>query len=249
MARFYGSKSEYLTHQEQRHRKTVSSWIFFVILAVGLTFYICIKALDLSDPTASAMISLVAAGIAGLSAYRLTSSKMERAEKVANQFHKGRKGEYSIYDKLLPLGENFFVFEDVRMPRMGNIDFIVLGPTGIYTLEVKSHQGRIGYRNGQLTRDGYLFEKDIMRQARGEAAAVSQYLEEKFNHNYFVKAVLVFSNPQAKIPVEFRNPIDNVFVCPAHGLVHFLMDRPPVFTETVMSDIEAVLKKFVVAAV
>jgi len=62
-----------------------------------------------------------------------------KAEKEYYKFYRGGKAEGAIYYELAKLSNYFFVFQDIKIGDQGNIDFVVLGPTGLFSIEVKSH--------------------------------------------------------------------------------------------------------------
>lgn len=64
----------------------------------------------------------------------------------SKNYLQGRKGEYGTYFELLNLPDAYLVFQDVKFPKKySNIDFVVVGPAGIFAIEVKSHDGIIGF--------------------------------------------------------------------------------------------------------
>lgn len=68
------------------------------------------------------------------------------------------EGENLVSNYLNTLPKDYFVFNDVNLPgKGGNIDHVVIGPTGIYVIETKNYSGRyrikgnqwLYYKNGQ----------------------------------------------------------------------------------------------------
>lgn len=57
-------------------------------------------------------------------------------------WNKGIKGEYIVAEYLNQLPEDYFVFNDVKFPgSYGNLDHVVVGPTGVYVIETKNYEG------------------------------------------------------------------------------------------------------------
>jgi len=55
---------------------------------------------------------------------------------------KGIKGESIVAEYLNLLPKDYFVFNDVKFPgSYGNLDHVVIGPTGIYVIEAKNYKG------------------------------------------------------------------------------------------------------------
>ncbi|MCZ3367334.1 MULTISPECIES: nuclease-related domain-containing protein [Methanobacterium] len=57
-------------------------------------------------------------------------------------WNKGINGEYIVAEYLNQLPEDYFVFNDVKFPgSYGNLDHVVVGPTGVYVIETKNYEG------------------------------------------------------------------------------------------------------------
>ena len=111
----------------------------------------------------------------------------------------GQGAEEKIWSILNKLPRNFFHKGSVVLGKRGDIDEVVVGPTGIWTIEVKSHAGKITFDGKELRRNGELFKKDFLRQALAEKYAVHDFLGDKFRRNLLVQPVIVFSSPHAEI--------------------------------------------------
>ncbi|ADZ09735.1 NERD domain protein [Methanobacterium lacus] len=69
---------------------------------------------------------------------RLYSSGVENGKR----WNKGILGEKRVIKYLNMLPEAYFVFNDVKFPgSYGDLDHIVVGPTGIFVIETKNYQG------------------------------------------------------------------------------------------------------------
>jgi hypothetical protein len=56
---------------------------------------------------------------------------------------KGLVGEEIVSDYLKQLPEDYFIYNDVNLPgKMGNIDHVVIGPSGIFVIETKNYSGK-----------------------------------------------------------------------------------------------------------
>lgn len=56
---------------------------------------------------------------------------------------KGLEGENMVLKYLNTLPKNYFVFHDVTLPdKKGNIDHIVIGPSGLFVIETKNYTGK-----------------------------------------------------------------------------------------------------------
>lgn len=67
----------------------------------------------------------------------------------------------------------YYVFNDLYEPRVGNIDHLVVGPAGIVVVETKSKKGLVSVNgSGLLTVDGELMERDALRQVYNQRKAM-----------------------------------------------------------------------------
>lgn len=86
----------------------------------------------------------------------------------------------------------FYIFHDVELSGIGNVDHVALGPHGFFAIETKSHQGRVSARGKTLLLNGRPPEKDFVAQAwRG-----SYRLEEVLGQE--VSPVLCFTRASAR---------------------------------------------------
>jgi len=86
------------------------------------------------------------------------NSLTTESKKDGYSWKKGLEGEKLVADYLNTLPKDYYVYNDVKLPgKGGNIDHIVIGPTGIYVIETKNYTGKyrikgnqwLYYKNGQ----------------------------------------------------------------------------------------------------
>lgn len=123
----------------------------------------------------------------------------------------GLKGEKILKDtlrKVLP--DNYTAFHNVSFNRSGDVDCVVVGPSGVYIIEAKNHIGEISYSD-----KGW---RHLKTSQRG-----NQYYNENFkspvtqldNHifkarkffsnngvNVWIKGVVVFTNPDVTLSLQ-----------------------------------------------
>jgi hypothetical protein len=120
--------------------------------------------------------------------------------KHSNNFVSGLVGENDIEDELKSIGPGFFIFNKGLDTGRGNIDKIVIGPTGVWTLEVKSHNANVTFDGNVLLNWGKPFiEGDFLKQAYGEAKTLQDLIKSKLNIDIKVQSALIFSNKFAKV--------------------------------------------------
>lgn len=137
-------------------------------------------------------------------------------DKKLKKYQQGAKSEEKIEKILDNLGENYYVIHDVMISK-GNIDHIVIAPAGIYTIETKSHRGKITANQDELLLNGKNLSKDFLNQAIAEALTVKEYLKRISlgKADYFVQPILVFT----RAFVDVGGKVKGVKVLPEKWLV------------------------------
>ncbi|MBW1796517.1 MAG: thermonuclease family protein [Deltaproteobacteria bacterium] len=98
---------------------------------------------------------------------------------------KGILGEEMVVETLTPLDNSYVLINDVLLPEgKGNIDHILVGPTGIFVIETKN------YRRPYPKRFP-------IRQVIRNAVSLRYFLKEQIQLDIFVHALLVFADLNA----------------------------------------------------
>jgi hypothetical protein len=205
MAQVFGEKSKYLIRMDWINR----IGIFFMWLVLFFLFY---GFISVNFGKSATVTKVVIAAILYIPFVVIIKTYINKYFREHKSFYHGRKGEYAIYYELLKLSEQYLFFQDIKLlERRENIDFVVVGPTGIFTIEVKSNGGKIDYSGEKLTINGKEIEKNFLGQAMGETLNLKDYLLENGIKNIFIEPVLVFSNKYASVHFGFKK-IKNVYV-------------------------------------
>jgi hypothetical protein len=235
MAKVFGKPSPYLREKSLHHLYKS------VLMALG-GFAIALILLQAQssypNKTIGFLITYTLIVILAVLSYRF----YKEDDTTSDNYFRGRKGESIILEELKKLPDTFRVFCDVKIQHPYNIDFLVAGPTGIFTVEVKSHSGKIGYENGRITINSLVpKEKDFLRQAKGEAGSVAEYLKEKTGVDYWVSPVLVFSSPSVAMHFGLK-PVGDVFVV-GRGFLQELIrsSRGQQYSEATLLELESTL--------
>jgi hypothetical protein len=95
---------------------------------------------------------------------------------------RGEDAEFEVRKILEKLSDDYAIFQDVKIRKKLDVDFILVGPTGVYAIEVKSY------------RKSFLFgQRDFISQALGETMALKNYLEISGISNVYINAILVYT--------------------------------------------------------
>ena len=132
---------------------------------------------------------------------------------------RGILGEEAVADVLATLPSSYWVLHGVWTGH-GDVDHVVIGPTGVFALETKAWQGSFYRRRGQLYCNGKPAEH-VLRQARGAAGQVRQLLLEA-GIDEWVEAVVVASRASvSRSPLRFRL----AYVVSIKDVVDFVVGR------------------------
>ena len=111
--------------------------------------------------------------------------------------------EESVGDLLETLPNNYSVMNDF-VTKKGTIDYIVVGPKGILTIETKNHQGVVTNHGEMLLQDGHPFEKDFIKQAWALSYSVRDLLAEKEVGTLRPQPVIVFTDADVQVKERVR---------------------------------------------
>ena len=178
MSQMYGKKSDYLQNKIISYKSItiVVIGLFFIII-----FYILEHFFELASYKGLLVIVLIIIPLVLLLNFIGNKSLLK-----SFNYSQGKRGEENIWYVLKKLPNEYCVFQDIKMSR-GNVDFVVLGPTGLFVVEVKSHHGEVEFDGQELTNNGKRFEKDFLKQAKGEALQISNFLKNNLQQDVFIQ--------------------------------------------------------------
>ena len=144
-----------------------------------------------------------------------TDTITKRLDKQIEAHRLGQEGEDNTVQLVVQaLNGNWHVFRNLRLPgrNKGDLDIVLVGPPGVWVLEVKNFRGKyrnIGeqweYLRGKTWKNA---KASPSRQASNNAVRLGNFL--KADHlNVFVNAVVVWANEESQLKVE--NPTTAVW--------------------------------------
>ena len=230
----YGKQSEYLQKKIFNHRTIaiVVSGLFFIIV-----FYILEHFREIISPKGYLIVLPLIPLVV------LLNFLGNRSLDKSSSYSRGQRGEGAIWYELKALPDEYCVFQDIKMNGGGNIDFVVLGQTGLFAIEVKSHSGEVTFNGRELEVNNRPFEKDILKQAKGEALFVNNYLKNKLQRDIFVQPVGVLSG-NATMHFGLK-PVNGVYVIQKNFLQKLMVAGPQRFSTEEVSRINDELKVLV----
>jgi hypothetical protein len=138
----------------------------------------------------------------------LTDKLMDRINKLKENYRKGEEGENKVVEIMgQVLDGNWSLFRNVLLPgrRKTDLDAVLVGPSGVWVLEVKTFTGNyrnIGeqweYRVGNRWK---LHGKSPSHQAKNNAVRLSEFFKAD-NISQWVTPAVIWANQESPLTVE-----------------------------------------------
>jgi hypothetical protein len=155
---------------------------------------------------AIASLGLTVMVIVSVKIFHWADAMGDKAEKFTDRAIDWKQGavvEESVGGLLEALPDNYFAINDF-VTKKGTIDYILVGPKGILTIETKSHKGVVTNNGEKLLRDGDPFEKDFIEQAWAQSYCVQDLLVGKGVCVLRPQPVIVFTDADVQVKERVR---------------------------------------------
>ena len=173
---------------------------FFLFLSIGGIYRY------MGSKQAIASLGLTVMVIVSVKIYHWAEAMSDKAEKFTDRAIAWKQGavvEESVGGLLEALPKNYSVINDF-VTKKGTIDYIVVGPKGILTIETKNHKGVVTKDGEKLLRDGDPFEKDFIKQALEQSYVVRDLLSVKGVCVLRPQPVIVFTDADVQVKERVR---------------------------------------------
>jgi len=209
MAQVHGKagKATYLKGDRLLH------WTLFPMLSMGFLTYVLFR---MKSAPARPLQFVVGCMLFGFGCW--CAADVFSLEAAADRYYGGADGEQDVGLVLSRLPQEFHIFNGLGFEG-GDVDHIIVGPTGVFVIETKNHGGTISQRGHRLCRNGIPLGHDFVRQAECEAMYVKRRLGPQVLCH--VRPVVVFA--RAKVRVRAR--IDGVKVISLTSLADTVTQR------------------------
>jgi len=154
------------------------------------------------------LILLAATAGGGWLASRLLDVAFTKMDRQIENYRQGQEGEDRVVDVMRQsLDGNWALFRNVTLPgrSRGDIDAVLVGPSGVWALEIKTLAGE--YRNTgehweyRAGNRWTLLKRSPSRQAQNNAARLSSFLKAD-GIRQWVTAAVVWADPESPLSVE-----------------------------------------------
>lgn len=179
----------------------------------------------------------------------------EQAEEIKNQLsriQKGDHGELQCCARLKQLPDTYYIFSDLEVPYQGGvvqIDNIVVGPNGIFVIEVKNYSGYIaGYADlpfwTQYTEYNGFWKsieiKNFVKQNWRHAMALKEYVLRSAIEEIWVTPIVVFCREDTNITAIHSPMMD---IKKLSELNQFILEQKTEITEPTIRKVMDCLKE------
>lgn len=147
-----------------------------------------------------------------------------KSEGNLNTYEHGHEGEEMLRQRLHSfLPDDYIAYFGYPLNNGQDIDCVLLGPSGLYVIETKHHNGSIQYTDGgwrqvKTGRGGTAYHGNLKNPGGQVFFALRElktYLENK-GIKIFIKGVVIFTNPSAMLSIE-KDP-KPLMVCKIHEI-------------------------------
>jgi hypothetical protein len=202
MAKVFGAAGEHAASQSvavfKRMFLTVTGVVALLALLEGFIFSLLLTTRGKSLP-----LTLIAAAFAAGALWicRFYTRRLDKHESERMSWRMGAIGECEVAAELHRLSDKFTVFNNVNTKR-GNLDHVVVGPTGLFAIETKNWTGLIAATSdGELTRNGRAATAPHVRRFLARAMMVrEQVIALTHTEDFRVRAVMVFPRAHVEAP-------------------------------------------------
>ena len=123
-------------------------------------------------------------------------------------FEKGREGEEQVVNTLMnTLGDGWYIFRNFVLPiESEDIDIVIVGPAGVFAIEVKAYSGEVKIERGRCYRktvQGHMYrqKRGPAGQVRHNAIRLNTFLKEHgiASRNYVTPMVVISSDSKVEV--------------------------------------------------
>ena len=175
--------------------------IFFTTLALGM-----IVGFLLSRYGVASGLSLAGLGCLGFyGVFKRYSRVIDKWSNERIRYLEGGRIEALVAMHLRRLPDSYHVFHNVPCAKGGDLDHIVVGPTGVFALSTKSYKGHVVRRpNGTITLNGHPL--DELDEAQQLALWLATRLKSALGDQVpYVRPVLVLPLAEVSVPATENN--------------------------------------------
>jgi hypothetical protein len=201
MARVLGKVGRHVEEQSAKKHQRL-----FLLLSIAIAFLMVVVAFyvgfsDTAQHTSIAVASLVAGLVLILILKRYFDMKLDALVRERIKSFKGAVGEALVGYILEDLPDDFVVLNHLTTP-VGNIDHVVVGPTGVFVIDTEDWSGVVAADgDGKLLLNGKPAEpKSEVQRLVDTCAETKRTIKSLCNLEPHTQAVLCFTSANVYVP-------------------------------------------------
>jgi hypothetical protein len=204
MAKVLGGSARYVTRQSIK--KYQRQFVFIILVpycfALILGFLFCYD-LNKEQDWWITILSFIMAFLMLALSFRLADRVSERLERKRIDYRKGATSEALMGYILESLPDNYVVIHGVKpRPHAGDIDHIVVGPSGVYAIDTKNWRGVVAADGkGELLLNGKPIDKPAVKNLFSKAMIIKEKIRTLSALDPFIRTVLAF--PRARVEAKW----------------------------------------------
>jgi hypothetical protein len=201
MARVLGEPGRYVSQQAVKKRHRVWTAVMFAMLTVGILagFFLgnAFRGIGISIWTNGLIALVLVLPMVFLVIW--SSRKLDQLERERMNLWRGAAGETSVAITLSEFPDEFWVINDLTTP-YGNLDHVVIGPTGVFVLDTKNWRGVVAPDgHGELLCNGKPLDKPHVRRFTGKVMGLKDRVKALANGlNPYFQPVFVFTSARVE---------------------------------------------------
>jgi hypothetical protein len=154
-------------------------------------------------------------------------------------WNKGAKGEKTVAKQLEKLGDGFYVLHSVTRSESGtDIDHVVIGPTGVFSLNTKDHIGKAVTVYEYMIYVGGV-KTSYIKASESEGRIATRLLSAACGQNVFVQPVIVVMCDNFVV----KGHPEHVRVVTRRGITEWLKTQPVILEQQQVEAIYAVARQ------
>jgi hypothetical protein len=198
MARVLGEAARYVTKQSIKKYQLQFLTIFFVayFVALILGFFLGFNFQKYPYVQIASLFFVVVAAVVARS---VINKIIDNLEKKRIDFRKGAAGEALVGYILESLPNDYVVIHGLKpKPYYGDIDHVVIGPSGVYAIDTKNWRGVVtADGKGELLLNGKSTKKPEVKNLTRTIMSIREEIKVLFELNLYIRGVLAF--PAARV--------------------------------------------------
>ncbi len=158
---------------------------------------------------------------------------------------KGAKGEKIVAKKLKKLPKKYTAIRDVKIPNMGgDIDHVVVGPTGIYVIETKNYKPTyIPDEDCWYHTSGRVSQLNPAKQVKLQASKLNNFLKPKLGKKFNKAAIFPVISP-INHNLIFKNEIKSYEIVYPEDLVGYISHRRKILNSNEVKELINILARY-----